>query len=299
MIRSMGVGIETLRNARNDPALSHKIKEYFYKYPNSTAKECCRALDLDYLKYGGRARKIKHDTIRWMQSTVAVTDSHGQLPKPLTSVHRLEFGFEQPVPAGFVAVLEEKACAGRVEGAWYRSPNRNRQLQYFDENISVRVYPKSGTCRILSRRPLGFEDLRVHVEDAFGKALPTRAYLGDSFKAMISGLQVARRHRTFQVGPLTPFKVDFYRNSLGLSILADASHPECLEVHENWPTWIPPLLEFQRSQTQAIESNTKVASEFASQISTHLHVMQGIGSAVDRLNETIDRLNTFLLLRPK
>jgi hypothetical protein len=195
----------------------------------------------------------------------------------------LEYTFIDPVPPSFILALEEKASASKVEGAWYRSPNRNRQLQYSDKSISVRVYPKSGTCRILAREPLSFDDLRVHVEDVFANALPPHVYLDVSFEKMIKGLQVVRRHRTFRVGPLTPFKVGFYRDSLGLDILADASHPECLEVHENWPTWIRPVLELQRN-------NTTVVSQFSSQISSHLHVMQGIGLAVDRLDKTLDRL---------
>jgi hypothetical protein len=289
---TMGASINPLRNGRNDASVSHQIKEYFYKYPNSTARECCRALRLDYSKCGGRARKIKHDFKRWKGSIVTVTDQHGRLLNPLTSVHRLEFGLKEPVPASYVAVLEEKACTGRVKGAWYRSPNRNRQLEYFDDRISVRVYPKSGTCRIFPRNITGFEDVRACVEDTFAKVLPTSAILSDSFKHMIDGLQPARRHRTFPVGPITPFKVDFYRDPLGLTILADRSHPEHLEVVETWPTWVAPLFELQRETTVALQ-------EFATQIRSHLHVMQGIGSAVDRLNETIDRLNTFLRLRPK
>jgi hypothetical protein len=203
----------------------------------------------------------------------------------------LEFGFEEPVPAGYVAGLGEKALARRVEGAWYRSPNRNRQLEYFDEHVSIRVYPKSGTCRIHLRQGMTFDEVRVHVEDAFARALPTRAILSESFGEMMNGLQVARRHRTFHVGPVAPFKVDFYRPSLGLDILADGSHPEHLEVRENWPAWIPSLMEFERIQTRAIESNTKAVSEFASQISSHLHVMQGIGLATDRLNRAIQGLS--------
>lgn len=276
----IGTSGESLRNARNNPEASASIKQYFTRCPNSTARECCKVVGLNYEEYGGRARKIKYDITRWMRSTVPVTDPHGQLPKSLTSVHRFEFGFEEPVPAGYVAVLEEKALAGRVEGAWYRSPNRNRQLEYFDKHVSVRVYPRSRTCRIHPRRSMMFDEVRVHVEDAFAKVLTARALLGDSFQEMMKGLQVARRHRTFHIGPVTPFKVDFYRPSLGLDILADGSHPEHLEVRENWPAWIAPLLQLQRNNTMAL-------SEFASQISSHLSVMQGIGLAADRLNEAV------------
>lgn len=287
MMRVLG---ELLRNDRNDASVSSKIREYFTKYPKSTARECCRAIDLNYQKYGGRARKIKHDLAHWIQSVIPVTEANGQLLKSLTSVHKLELHFKEPVPVSYVAVLEEGAVAGRVDGAWYRSPNRNRQLQYFDEHISIRVYPKSGTCRILPRRRMTFDDVRVYVEDAFAKVLPTQAILSESFGEMMNGLQVARRHRTFHVGPLTPFNVKFYRHSLGLDILADGSHPEHLEVRENWPTWIPSLMELQHN-------NTMVVSQFSSEIRSHLHVMHGIETAVDRLNETLDHLSKIVALK--
>lgn len=281
---------QPLHNARNDPTGSSNIKEYFAKYPNSTASQCCRVLRLDYHKYGGRARKIKHDLACWRKSIAPVTPSDGRPLNALASVHRVEFGFKDRVPVAYVSALAQKAAAGRVEGVWYRSPNRNGQLEYFDSQVSVRVYPKSGTCRITPRESMRFGDVRVYVEDALAKGLPARALLSDAFSDMMNGLQLASRHRTFYVGQITPFKVGFYRQSLGLSILADGSHADHLEVHENWPTWIPPLLEFQRSQAQAIEANTKVLSDFASQIEKHLNAVRGIGKAADRLNEAVNNL---------
>jgi len=220
--------------------------------------------------------------MRWKRSIVTVTSGHERPLNPLTSIHRLELRFKERVPASFVVLLEEKARQRRISGEWYRSLNRNRQLEYFDENVSVRVYPKSGTCRILPRRHMTFEDVRVHVEDVFAKALPTKALLSESFRRMRDGLQVVSRHRSFPVGPITPFKVNFYKPSLGLDILADGSHPEHLEVRETWPTWIPGLFELQRKNSMAV-------SEFAAQIATHLNVMRGIELAANRLNETIRR----------
>lgn len=78
----------SLRNDCNDGDVSVSIKEYFSKYPRSTARECCRQIGLDYKKYGGRARKIKHDLKRFRQSIVSVTDQHGRLLKPLIGIHR-------------------------------------------------------------------------------------------------------------------------------------------------------------------------------------------------------------------
>jgi len=275
-----------LGNGCNSSAESISIKQYFMKYPNSTAKECCKILRIDYQKLGGRARKIKHDLLMWKRSIVPVTIQNGQAPRPLTS-HRLEYRFLEPVPEAQVAILNEKVLGDRVEGIWYRSPNRNRQLEYFDKEISMRIYPKSGTCRIIPRRVISFEELRVKIEDVFAKVMPAKVLLSESFRKMVDSLQVKHRHRTFHTGPMPPFKNRFYRDSLGIDILSDGSHPEYLEVHEYWPSWIPTLLEFQRSQGLAIERNTKAVSDFASQIESHLDVMKGIGTAADRLNMAV------------
>ena len=281
------VSDESLRNVCNDTDVSTNIKEYFWKYPHSRAKECCRVLGLSFELYGGRTRKIKHDLSKWKQSVTPVTDENGRPLKPLAGIHREEYRFREPVHVGYVAFLREKAQSCRAKGAWYRSTNRNRQLEYFSDDVSIRVYPKSGTCRILPRRRMMFEELRVCVDDAFANALPTTTVLSDSYKHMIEGLITASRHRVFHVGPIAPFRVDSYRNSLGLSILSDASHPEHLEIHENWPPWIPILMEFQRNQNWAIESNTRTLSEFASQIKLHLSTLEGINTAVGRLSEAI------------
>jgi len=205
----------------------------------------------------------------------------------------VEYRFREPVPAGFVVALGQKAQAGRIEGIWYRSSNRNKQLEYSDGQVSIRVH-QNGTCRILPRRRMAFDDFRACIEDAFLKGLPARAILSDSFRRMMSGLQVSRRHRSFHVGRITPFKVDFYHSSLGLDILADTSHPEYLEIHENWPSWIPVLIEFQRVQNSAIESNTRVLSEYTTQIKSHLHALSSIGTAVGRLSEATEALSQLI-----
>lgn len=281
---------ELLRNSGNDSAVSDMVRQYFYKYPNSKPKECCKALRLDYSRYGGRIRKIKHDLKRFRQSIVPVTDQYGRPLKPLAGIHRQEYQFSKSVPVDFVASIVEKAQLCRVKARWYRSPNRNKQLEYFDDRVSIRVYPKSGTCRILPHRAMLFEELRVEVEDAFAKVLSSKQLLSDPFDRMIRGLQTVRQHRTFYVGPVTPFRIGFYRNCHGLDILADRSHPEHLEVLEDWPAWIPALFEAQRSQNFEIRNNSKVLAEFTSQIKCHLRIMEGIGLAADRLNETIHHL---------
>jgi len=282
-----------LRNNCNDHEISLNIKEYFRNFPNSTGKECCRVLGISYEKYGGRARKIKYDFIKWRKMICAssgVSNGKGRLLNRLNPIHRLEYSFKEPVPEDIVDVINERALPNKAPDIWYRSPNRNKQLTYFDSDIHVRIYPKSRNSRIFPRKAMSYEGLMVRVKDSFFHVLPSNVLFSDSFNDIINSLQVKSRHRVFPVGAITPFRNSYYRYSLGLEILADKSHPNYLEIHESWPTWIIPLLDSQRSQNSIIEDNTKAISEFASQIKSHLHVMEGIGKAVDRLNDATHNL---------
>lgn len=282
-----------LHNENNDEEVSSRIKEFFYKYPDATPKECCRTLGISHKIYGNRIRQIKHREAKWKQSIVPTTKD-GQVLNPHNNVHRVEYFFRDPIPESFIILLEEKALNTRVKGAWYRSPNRNRQLYYFDDNISIYVYPKNRTCRILPRQPISFEDLRVKVENAFAEAIPARVLLSDAFGEMIIGLQIKQRHRVFPVGLMIPFKNDFYKESLGLGACSDKSHLGHMEFHEYWPSWIPELFRFHHSLGIAIENYNRILSEFSTQIKSHIEVMKGIGIAVNRLNKVVQNLDKTL-----
>lgn len=286
----IGADDKSLRNTCNDSEISILIKKYFSRYPNSKPKECCIALGISYEKYGNRVKTIKCRLKKWRESIVSVTKDGGVL-KPLNPTHRIEYEFKDKIPVGYISILNEKAKQNRVHGEWYRSPSRNKQLQYINNDIFIRVYPKSGTCRILPSRTILYEEIRVKIDNAFARILPSRVLLSDTYESMISGLQIKQRHRVFPVGPIFPFKNEFYRNSLGITILADKSHPNYLEVNEYWPTWIPKLFESHSSLGFLIENNTKTLAEFALQIKCHLEVMKGIGLATNQLNKTISKLN--------
>jgi hypothetical protein len=245
-----------LYNTSNDNKVSLKIGDYLSKYPNTSPKECCRILNISHKVYGNRVRQIKHRIKKRKESIVPVTQD-GRVVKAHKTVHHTEYNFKEPMPESYILVIEEKAKKVRIKGEWYHSPNRNKQLYYFDDDVSIRIYPKSGTCRINARRDMPFEELRVKIENIFAEILPARSTLSSCFKDMINGLQVSQRHRIFPVGPLTPFKNRFYRDSLGFDILSDKSHPEHLEVHEHWPTWIPTLFEGIRELKKSVDANTQ------------------------------------------
>ena len=127
------------------------------------------------------------------------------------------------------------------------------------------------------------EVLRRHVLIAFlkGGLDPKRAEVKSRL------LVPSERHRTFKVGPVTPFKIDFYKDPLGLTIKADGSHPEHIEAVEGWPSWIKPQLRALGAQTEAITALTE-------QIKLHLEVMKGIGEATKDLKVSTDLLRKTL-----
>ena len=287
------IGGRPFCNDRNDGNESSCIKKFFFEHPHSTPKHCCNALGLDHKIFGGRARKIKHDLSQWRRTIV--TDEQGKHLK-----HHIDYGFKGPVPDGILLLLQEKACTGTRGDGWHQSSNRNGQIDYVNSHVRIRVH-RNGTCRVFPKVRMQFDDLRICVDDAFCNSLPIRCIQSVPFNEFITGFQVMGQHRTFPVGLITPFKNNFYKESLGLSILADGSHPKHLEVKERWPSWIPVFFEFQRNQRLIAEGHTKVISEFAKQIQSHLHAIDGIGVAADRLNAAVQTLNHALdrILEPR
>jgi len=218
---------------------------------------------------------------RWMGTKV-----YGRLPKPLLAAHRIEWEFEKPLDMITLSIVSAEAgkCRPKLNeprpvDKWYVIPNRNNMREFHNEFVTVRVFPKSGTVRILAGQEMDFETLRRHVKIAFLKGGVDQ----DTAEVKSRLLVPAEKHRTFKVGPVTPFKIDYYKDPLGLTIKADGSHPEHIETVEGWPTWIKPQLNAIAEQTQAITALTK-------QIRLHLKVMKGIDKSVENLRESTDLL---------
>lgn len=117
-----------------------------------------------------------------------------------------------------------------------------------------------------------YDHLRVYLEEALFRG-------GLSIKeAELASTKIipGDRSRTFLIGRVDPFKIDFYRKSLGIVLKADGSHPEHIEVDETYPAWIRPLL----------EANIEIAKNLKS----HVAVMKGIENAVDKLAKILERL---------
>jgi len=268
--------------------ITERIRKFLWQFPNSSPKEVCRTLGLPYLKYRNMISVEKSNLKKWMGTKI-----YGRLPKPLLSAHRVEWELEKPLDMITVLVVEQVARKRRPRledprpaGEWYVIPNRNNMMELHNEFVTVRVFPKSGTVRVLASMDMDLEVLRRHVKIAFLKGGLDQETADVKSRLLIP----AEKHRTFRVGPVTPFKIDFYKDSLGQVIKADGSHPDHIEVVEGWPTWIKPQLHAIHEQTVAIK-------ELTEQIRVHLSVMQGIDRSSQKLAAVVEEL--YRLLEPK
>ena len=237
----------TKDNATNDrvtkrqgEGITRIIDGILWSFPESTPKMVAKILakrlygtgaDFDihfgqlYDRYRNMIRVRKSQLKKWSSTKV-----YGRPHRVLEVTHRTEWELEGPLA---IDLIEKVKIAGarfpRVEdekpmGSWYTIPNRNRQLEYHDEWVSIRVMPQSGTVRILPAMDLPYGEFENRVWDAFANAgLSTR-----ECDRVIGTLVVSSRHRVFRIGPVSPFKVDFYKQSLGITLGADGSPPRAL-----------------------------------------------------------------------
>lgn len=270
-----------LRKRKPIRGITNKIRRFLWQFPCSSAKEVCRVLGLDYFVYRNFVYVEKCHLKKWLGTKI-----QGRLPSPLVSAHRVEWEIEKSIPQPLLLKLSVEAEKRRPNvrsvkpvGEWYVIPNRNNMREFHDMHVTVRVFPKSGTCRVLPGHPMSLEDLGVYVENAFFKGGLDIAECERLSRQLIP----STKHRTFRVGPVTPFKIDYYRDSLGITIKADGSHPEHIEVGEDWPSWIKP-------QLRAIAMQTEAVTQLAEQIRLHLAVMEGIQKSTDNLAEATEKL---------
>ena len=274
--------------------ITQHIRKILQRYPHSKPKEIARLLFNKvgkdyfsderefYLQYRNFIKTEKWAWNKWLRSDVL-----GRLPKRLKGYpigsHKIEWEFESPLSQVLLQKINEVSRNlrpglrdPRPVDKWYVIPNRNRMREFHNHHITVRVFPKSGTCRIIPSRPMSWEELVVHLERAL--------YLGglslEESEAQARSIVPHARHRIFPVGRVDPFRIEYYKKSLGLTIYADGSHPQHIEVDESFPAWIPPLL---RSNNRIVEAMT----EFAKQIEAHLQVLKDIGEASREQSKSI------------
>ncbi len=260
--------------------VTQRIKDYFWNHPKSNAKACCRFLKIDWNKY-------KQMCYNWKSKTNAILAGKVQGRVHKVPSHRLEWRTEKPLGVGYVQSLMVEALRrtpGRDDpkpvDEWYVIPNRNRQLQFTNDFVSIRVFIRSGTCRILPRAPMDFESLKIHVQNAFFKAgLDLRKCEDVSEK-----LEPHHRHRMFRIGPVTPFTVDFYKDSLGLTLKADGSHPLHIEGIEGWPSWIKPLIRTNVDLATTVGEFGTVVADFKVSLREHLQLVRTLNQEAEQRN---------------
>lgn len=210
--------------------------------------------------------------------------------KPLPGSHRVEYSLERPLSQFFIEKIKEEANKNRPKirdkkpfGVWYVIPNRNRMMELHNKFITIRVFPKSGTIRILPGLAMPLGHLKVHVENALYFGGLSLEEISEVSKQLIP----VSRHRIFNVGKIDPFKIKFYKDSLGLIISADGSHPRHLETEESYPSWIKDLFDNNLEISKALK-------EFSEQIEVHLSVLRGIKGSTEELNKAILLLTNIL-----
>lgn len=208
-------------------------------------------LGLDYKKYRRLCWNIKSQTKKLLNSGV-----QGRLLSPLK--HREEMRVKLPREVVDSVIFEASKRRPRKDDPkpfdeWYVTPNRNRMMLLRNDYVTIRIFPRSGTCRVLPSKPMPYEWVQIAVQNAFFKAgidLDISEKVGKS-------IEPSRKHRIFKVGPVTPFKIGHYRKSLGLTILADGTHPDFIETEEDFPSWIKPLLAAIAGNTKALDVLSK------------------------------------------
>ena len=259
--------------------VTKQIRGYFWRHPHSTVKQCCHALDLSHGKYAQMCYNIKSDIKKRLEGKKPNLLKRGCLGG---LVHRVVW---RPAEALLGDVVEaiwgeaSRRCLRRGEvpplGKWYVVANRNRMMKFTNEYIDVRVFPRSGTCRVLERQPLDWYAVRVYFEGALFEAnLDWRVCEKISYT-----LQYPTQSRVFRVGGKVPlFKIDYYRKSLGLTVKADGSHSEHIEFDESYPAWV-------KQEVASRERLSAEVSRFADELSRHSNVLEKLEKIAEKLQE--------------
>jgi hypothetical protein len=155
--------------------------------------------------------------------------------------------------------------------------------------LSVKVH-RNGLCIVENRS----HDLK-EIDDAFFEALwldengPLKA---EEALCVVASLRPKSMHRVFPVGAFLPsFKCNSYKQSLGLTVTADKSHPGFLEIHEDWPVWVQLTLEHIQAHTKIDfdqrSQDREIVHNLAEQIRAHLYAVESIGKAAEGLRQSV------------
>jgi len=222
-----------------EKTLKEKTYTLFCQNPRTKARKVCSFYHIPYKEHG--------QTINNYLSRFRYNQKYGHIPsEPKNSLHCRKWVWNK-VPFS----IEGKSEA--LSNGWRQSSNRNRMLVFKDKLGSVQWF-ESGTAIVM---PKGSSRL------ADAKTLLWRAF------SWLDVMELSRlcdgsctefeKHWVFDVGVALPrFKLPFFRDTHGLTIKSDGSHPGKLEVVETVPLYLQNFITTQNLMAQNIRSHLEL-----------------------------------------
>jgi len=258
--------------SENRLRITERIRNYFMQYPNSKPKRACGDLKIDYNKYKSMISTVKGSVRNYLG-----------LGRP-QRVHRQVLSTK--IGAAELDLVKAVCVDYRVKGRWYRASNRNKMMCFIADQASVKVW-ESRTVRVEPHVAMSKKDLA----DFFFNTLNVAAGVPfEPANMLADSLVTARQHKVFPVGePVPPFKIDHYKESLGLEIYTDASHPYAVETKESWPDWTKM---FARAMSERAKADILLAKNIETHIGQHklmLVAERNLRDATEKLNQGLAR----------
>ncbi len=264
-IRKNGVNANVTRGVMD------RFYSYFLRYPESRPSDACIAIHLNPSGYAATARVAKcRIRKQWAGANVRADPLVS-----LTSTHRLRLRLLGGVPGPLLDAFLDAARSGwNTQDTWFPSSNQNRQINFRNQAIAIRILPSTRFLEVLCRKP-GMTGLEVRehfrrvVVSTLQGRLPANHDLLHVANDLAHKLVPVERHRRFTFPASPYYKLEFYRYTLGLVIQHDLSErTNEQEVIETVPLWIPDLLQcikqmasVQRENTEAVQENTQTLHE--------------------------------------
>lgn len=219
------------------------VYELWFNNKALQAKEICSTLGLRYKDHGRYVNKLLSE----FRSNPHI----GAAYKPQGIHHRI-FVWKN-VPLSLLPGCLEKGFFSWK--GWKKSKSKNGMYVFRDKLGTIHWY-QSGLVRLYSK-----SCKLANIKRLFSKAFHwvTKATL---CKYLDAPLHESGRHYVFDVGgKISRFYINHFKDTHGLRIVSDGSHPNKIEVIESSPFWVKNLQEtLSRIETSIIElkNNLKV-----------------------------------------
>ena len=227
-------------NSDSQP-IRKRVLDLWVKDCHITAKKACNSLKLNYGKHG----KYLNNLLSEFRSNPSIG-----LPLKAHSLHKRVFMWEN-VPRNLLFDhLRSKEFHSGL--GWNTISNRNGMRVFKDKLGAVHWY-KGGLVRLYMKGPA----MLAHVKELFCIAFSWFS-IEELNKYLDVPLREEERHWVFDTGaPVTPFIINRFKQSHGLQIFVDKSHPNAVEVVETVPFWANRLQEDIDSLNKKFEAFMK------------------------------------------